>query len=154
MYVCVCVCKSFQLCLTLRDPMDHSPPGSSVYGILQARILEWISTPSSRGSSDPGIELTSLMSPALAGRFFTLTLLYFFFFLIGVELIYNVVLVSDVQQSHSVIQIQISVLFQILFPCRLLQHIEQSSLCYTVGLYWLSICICAMLSHSVMSDSL
>ena len=60
-YVCVCVCvKSFQLCLTLRDPMDHSPPGSSVYGILQARILEWISMPSSRGSSDPGIELMSL----------------------------------------------------------------------------------------------
>ena len=32
---------SFQLCPTLRDPMDCSPAGSSVYGILQARILEW-----------------------------------------------------------------------------------------------------------------
>ena len=40
-----------QLCLTLCDPMDCSPPGSSVHGILQARILEWIAIPFSRGSS-------------------------------------------------------------------------------------------------------
>ena len=35
------------------DPMDYSPPGSSVHGILQARILEWVAMPSSRGSSQP-----------------------------------------------------------------------------------------------------
>ena len=40
-----------QSCLTLCDPMD--PPGSSVHGILQARILEWVPMPSSRGSSQP-----------------------------------------------------------------------------------------------------
>ena len=40
-----------QLCLTLCDPMDCSSPGSSVHGIFQARILEWIAMPSSRGSS-------------------------------------------------------------------------------------------------------
>ena len=34
--------KSFQSCLTLCDPIDSSPPGSSVPGILQARILEWV----------------------------------------------------------------------------------------------------------------
>ena len=34
--------KLLQSCLTLCDPMDRSPPGSSVYGILQARILEWV----------------------------------------------------------------------------------------------------------------
>ena len=45
-----------QACPTLCDPMDCSLPGFSVHGILQARILEWISVPSSRGSSDPGIE--------------------------------------------------------------------------------------------------
>ena len=33
--------KSFQLCLTLCDPIDGSPPGSSVHGIFQARVLEW-----------------------------------------------------------------------------------------------------------------
>ena len=33
--------KSLQLCLTLRDPIDCSPPGSSVHGIFQARVLEW-----------------------------------------------------------------------------------------------------------------
>ena len=41
--------KSLQSCLTLSDPKDCSPPGSSVHGILQARILEWVAMPSSRG---------------------------------------------------------------------------------------------------------
>ena len=59
MHVCVCA-KSFQSCLTLRDPMDGSLPGSSVHGILWARILEWVAMPSSRGSSDSGIEPASL----------------------------------------------------------------------------------------------
>ena len=51
--------------------MDCSRPGSSVHGILQARILEWVATPSSRESSQPRIKLMFLVSPALAGRFFT-----------------------------------------------------------------------------------
>ena len=42
-----------QFCLTLRDPMEYSPPGSSVHGILQARILEWVTIPFSRRSSQP-----------------------------------------------------------------------------------------------------
>ena len=42
-----------QLCLTLLDPMDCSPSGFSVHGALQARLLEWIAVPSSRGSSQP-----------------------------------------------------------------------------------------------------
>ena len=42
-----------QSCLTLCDPMDHSPPGSFVHGILQARILEWTDMPSSREPSQP-----------------------------------------------------------------------------------------------------
>ena len=44
---------AIQLCLTLCDPMDCSPPGSSVHGILQARIQEWVAIPFSRGSSLP-----------------------------------------------------------------------------------------------------
>ena len=44
---------------TLCDPMEWSPPGSSVHGILQARILEWVAIPSSRGSSQPRIEPSS-----------------------------------------------------------------------------------------------
>ena len=52
--VCVCVCaKSLQLCPTLCNPMECSPAGSSVHGILQAGILEWVAMPSSRGSSCP-----------------------------------------------------------------------------------------------------
>ena len=42
-----------QACPTLCDPMDCGPPGSSVPGILQARILEWVAIASSRGSSCP-----------------------------------------------------------------------------------------------------
>ena len=45
--------KSLQSRLTLCDPMDHSPPGSSVHGILQGRTLEWVAISSSRGSSQP-----------------------------------------------------------------------------------------------------
>ena len=48
-------------------------------------------------------------------------------------------LVSGVQQSDSVIHIHVSILFQILFPIKLLKNIEQSSLCYTVGPCWLSV---------------
>ena len=51
--------------------MDCSLPGSSVPGVLQARLLEGVARPSSRDLPDPGIELTSLEFPALAGRFFT-----------------------------------------------------------------------------------
>ena len=49
-----------------------SPLGSSVHGSFQARLLEWVAVPFSRGSSDPGIKPASLTSPALVGRFFTL----------------------------------------------------------------------------------
>ena len=45
--------KSFQLCPTLCNPMDYSLPGSSVCGIFQARILEWVAISFSRGSSWP-----------------------------------------------------------------------------------------------------
>ena len=55
--ICVCVCvhvrKSLQSCPTLCDPMDHSQPGSSVHGIFQGRILEWVAMPSSKRSSQP-----------------------------------------------------------------------------------------------------
>ena len=66
---CVCA-KSLQSRPTLCDPMDHSLPGSSVHGILQAKILEWVAISSSRGSSRPRDRALSLMSPALAGGFF------------------------------------------------------------------------------------
>ena len=49
----MCAYSVIKSCLTLCDPMDCSPPGSSVHGILQARILEWVAMPSCRGSSWP-----------------------------------------------------------------------------------------------------
>ena len=65
---CVCVCVGAVLCLvaqsspTLCNPMDCSLPGSSVHGILQARVLEGVAMPSSKGFLDPGIKPAS---PAL-----------------------------------------------------------------------------------------
>ena len=62
--------KSLQLCPTLFNPTDCSPPGSSVHGISQARILEWLPFPSPGGLPNRGIKSTSLMCPILAGGFF------------------------------------------------------------------------------------
>ena len=62
--------KSIQSCLTLCDHMDCNPPVSPVRGILQARILVWAAYPPPEDLPDPGIKLTSLMSPALTDGFF------------------------------------------------------------------------------------
>ena len=53
------LCLVTQSCPTLCDPMDCSPLGSSVYGILQARILEWVAIPFSTDLPDPGNKLWS-----------------------------------------------------------------------------------------------
>ena len=62
------VCIFAQSCLTLYDPMDCSPSGSSVHGILQERILEWVAIPFSSGSS--WLRDRTWVS-CIAGRFFT-----------------------------------------------------------------------------------
>ena len=75
-YLCVCACVCVyvcvlvtQLCLTLFHPTDSSLPCSSDYRILQARILEWVAIPVSRGSSQPR-DRTQVS--CIAGRFFTI----------------------------------------------------------------------------------
>ena len=62
--------KSLQSCLTLCDPIDCIPPGSSVHRILQSRILEWVAMPFSRGSSWPRDWTCVSCSSCIAGRFF------------------------------------------------------------------------------------
>ena len=62
------MCLVTQSCLTLCNPMDCIPPVSSVHGILQAKILEWVAMLSSRGSSQPR-DQTQVF--CIAGRFFT-----------------------------------------------------------------------------------
>ena len=66
----LCVCSVTQLCLSLCKPMDCSPPGSSVHGIFQTRILEWVAISYSRESSPIGTEPTSLVFPVLACELF------------------------------------------------------------------------------------
>ena len=66
-FICLKV-KVAQLCTTLCDPMDYGLPGSSVHGIFQARILEWVAVPFSRGASQPR-DRTQVS--CIAGGFFT-----------------------------------------------------------------------------------
>ena len=70
---CIRICKVkvlvTQVCLTLCDPMDYSPPGSSICGIFQAGILEWVAIPFSRGFSQSR-DWTPVS--CIAGRFFTI----------------------------------------------------------------------------------
>ena len=67
--MCVCLYVLVaQLCLTLCNPMDYNLPGSSVHGILQARILEWVVIHFSRESSRPR---DGTWVSCIAGRFFT-----------------------------------------------------------------------------------
>ena len=70
-YFCVCVCKCSATSVMsdcLWPPLDCSVPGFSVHGILQASMLEWVATPSSRGSSR--LRAWTCIS-YMAGRFFT-----------------------------------------------------------------------------------
>ena len=60
-----------QSCLTLCDPADYSPPGSSVHGIFQARMLGWVAISFSRGSSRPRDRTRIFYISSIAGRFFT-----------------------------------------------------------------------------------
>ena len=68
---CSLVCMRAQSRPALCDPMDCSPPGSSVHRISQAGILEWLPFPPPGDLPDPGIKPTSPVSPALASEFFT-----------------------------------------------------------------------------------
>ena len=73
-WVAGCVCaKSLQSYLTLCNPMNCSLPGSSVHGILQAKILEWVAVPSSKGSSWPRNWTRSSCGSCIAGGFLPLS---------------------------------------------------------------------------------
>ena len=84
--MCVHACSVAQLCLTLCDPMDCSPLGSSVHGIFETKILECVAMLPPGDFSDPGIEPMSPVAPALTGGFFTTeppgkhTAILFFYF--------------------------------------------------------------------------
>ena len=70
-YLSAISCVHAQSCLTLCDPMDCSPPGSSVHGIFLARILEWVAMSSSKESSRPRDQTCVSWDSCTAGRFFT-----------------------------------------------------------------------------------
>ena len=92
-----------QSCPTLRDPMDCSPPGSSVHGIFQARVLEW-----------GAIAFSTLSS----------TFIHFKKEIYGSMVDLQCCVSFKCAANDSVIHIHISILFQILFLYRLLQNTE------------------------------
>ena len=101
-----CRCWVAKSCLTLCNPMDCSPPGSSIHGISQTRKLEWVSISCSRGSSWLGGWTPHLLtSPAWTGCFFT------------------------TEPPGKAVRLRISLLS---FPLKSPQIAEQSPLCHTV----------------------
>ena len=101
--LCVCVPSCFSH-VTLCDPMDCSPPGSLVHGILQARILEWVPMPSSKESFWPGDRIRVSCSSCVALGFFTaepLGKLHTAFILSEIK--FRCCCLSSVQFSHSVV---------------------------------------------------
>jgi len=105
--------KVAQSCLTLCNPMDCSPAGSSVHGILQARILEWVAFPFSRGSSQPRHRT---QVSRIAGGFFPVW---------ATSYTYSCISIYSFLQP---------------FPCTSLQSTRWSSLCCAVGPYCYLLC--------------
>ena len=67
----MCVCLVTQLCPTVCNPLDYSPPGFSIHGIFQARILEWVATSFSRGSSQSEDRTCISCVSCFVGQYFT-----------------------------------------------------------------------------------
>ena len=110
------------------NPMNCSPPGSSVHRILQARILEWVAISFSRGSSRPRYQTRV---SCIAGRFFT---------------------IWAARKAH--LCIHVFILPKTPLLSRLPHNIEQSSICYTIGPCWLSILNTAMYCTSIVHSKL
>ena len=118
MHACVCA-KSLPSCQILCDPIDCSPLGSSVHGISQARILEWVAFPSFRVSSQPR---DRTYVSCIGRRFFTTSTTYIYIRV----------------YTHT---------YTLHFYCGLSQNVEYSSLCCIVGpclsiLLYILVCIC------------
>ena len=84
--MCVCVCMLSPI--QLRNPMDCSSPGSSVHGIFQARILEWLPCLPPRDLPDPGIKPVSPASPPLRWILYPLSHLGSSYSILHIHIIY------------------------------------------------------------------
>ena len=90
-----------QSCLSVCDPMDYSPPGSFVHGVLRARVLDWIAMPFSRGSFHLGLkpEYPTLRQILYHLSFMCVNSLFFFFFLVKATQIWQ----FSLQQAYHVL---------------------------------------------------
>ena len=114
--VCVCVLSHFSHVCLFCDPVDCSPPGSSVHGILQARILEWGAMPPSRGSSWPR-DRTHVSYVSCTGRRIFATSATW-----EAQLIFSVVLISAEPQSDLVILTYTHIYIFFFKKCVLFHH--------------------------------
>ena len=99
-YACVCA-KLLHLCQTLCNPMDYSLPGSSVHRFLQARILEWVAIPFSRGSSQARGQACVSYIACMSTGFFTTSSTWEFPYKYIHSLILTVMLWTGNHYSHS-----------------------------------------------------
>ena len=82
-------CLVAQLCLTLCDPMDCSSPGSSVHGISQLRILEWVAIPFFRGPSQSPTLQTDSLPPKPPGNLIYIYMMFLVYQFINMLLIHD-----------------------------------------------------------------
>ena len=144
-YTCICLpTKLFQLCPTVYSSMDCSLPGTSVLGILQARVLEWVAMPSSRGSSHIHCTVHGILQARVLEW-------VAFPFSRGSSQPRDRTQVSHIASgfftSRATREDNIYIRFYFFFHCKLLQDIEYNFKCYTVGPCWLStsyivMCMC------------
>ena len=89
--MCACVLNRFS-CVQLCNPADCSLPGCSVHGILQARTLEWVAMPSSRGSSQPRDQTYLCYVSCIGSRFFTTSATYSSLYILDINLLSDMTL--------------------------------------------------------------
>ena len=139
--------KSFQSCLTLCNPTDCSPPGSSGHGILQGRILEWVAMPSSRGSAQPR-DQTLVSGISCIGRWCSLPLhhlrnpvkclLHIIFSKLQKQLL-NILYVSTSKHQLQSAQGLLSVLSYTIRKSRLLNRISNLLIHFFIKMIFLAI---------------
>ena len=123
-FICsVSMCSVTQSHLTLCNSMDYSLPGSSVHEFSRQEYWSRLPFPPPGGLPDPGIELKSPVSPALAGRFFTTAFIF----------------------SISLLILGIVCLFQMVLICTVIITNDVDHL----FIYWLAICMCSLENLSI-----
>ena len=104
------VCLGTQSCLTLCAPLDCNLLGSSVHGILQARILEWTATPPAGDLPNPGIKPTSRVSCTAGGFFTHLAIGESIYPLLCIKVIKQIIYIKQIIRTYCIVQGTLNIL--------------------------------------------